>query len=716
MTSYVQEFGYLIVLNTKFKIVGLSNNALKQTSLTKEDILGESVNLFFRNLFSSDQPQLLHLLGQLITSEIPRQVITKKIADKLYYFKLSYHDDKLFVEWEEQQKKLISASKMNELGFLFEQSYSLQWKYVCQGVNKLLNFDRIIVLQVFEAGHSKIIEEYSKNKKRLLGNQTLSPSFMPASVISYYQSLPYRYVPNVNKLQQEFFHAEDMVIDLMPCQLKKLPDIHELYLKSKGICSVLFFPLFMDGVFWGMITAQNEKERLVDLQTRKLCSFIIQNAMNKYENLFKQGLLDTNKQLQEAESTIKNSLASLKTVNCAITSNLDLLRQMTDSDGIAVYNHGDVFFDGLVPSKSQFHEIVEYIKENKEKAIYKDYNFAQKHKGRFSQPLNFAGLLSLQTDSDKNYYIVWFRKEKVSNVLQMEVIESALNNDEQTLHIWDNEIADSALPWDENAIQFVQSLQQIINESILKKIRERELITDNLLSLNNELEMFTYTLSHDLKNPLTVLQMGLQFLHTNGHNLSLEKQLSWYKNLLDSVTNIEDIIDNIVLVSQSRSSQMDKDPIPMSYMINKIIKDVVLLFQASHCQINMGNLLPIWGEKSALYQIFINLLGNAVKYSATKQNPEIHIDSQLIENHIEYKIRDNGIGIPKKDLPQIFEMFTRGGNAQHLQGTGIGLSLVHRIMDRLGGAIVIESQENEGTEIRIRFPMVSDFPLSIVNS
>lgn len=716
MTSYVQEFGFLVVVNSHFKVLGISANALKQASLQQDDILDKPIALYFNHLFASEQPQLLAMLGQLVSNEIPRQVITKKIGEKFYYFKLSYHKSQIFIEWELQQKKLISASKMNELGFLFEPSYPLQWKLVCQGVNNLVNYDRVIVLQIFEAGHSKVIAEHSKNKKKMYGDEILSPSFMPRSVYSYYQSIPYRYIPNVHAMQQEFVHIAGVELDLLTCQLNNLPEIHDIYLKSINVSAAIFFPLFMDGIFWGMVIAQNEQGKYVDLQTRKLCSFIIQNAMNKYESLFKQGLLDSNKQLRETEAFMRNCLDTQKSVNCAITENLELLRHMTDSDGAAVFYHGDVFFDGIVPSKAQFYQIVAFVKEYKEKIIFKDYNFARNYKNNFVNPLNFAGLLSLQIDSDKNHYIVWFRKEKVSTVIQMELLNTKSKQKDNSLRMWDHEITDSAIPWDDNAIQAVSSLQQIINESMLKRMHEKELITENLLSLNNELEMFTHTLSHDLKNPLTVLQMGLQFLYSNGHNISLEKQLSWYKNLLDSVGNIEDIIDNIVLVSQSKNCQLDKDPIPMAFMVNKIANDVRLLFEASHCQISMGNLLPIWGEKSALYQIFLNVLGNAVKYSATQINPQVSIESQLIDNHVEYKVCDNGIGIPKKDLPQIYEMFTRGANAEHLKGTGIGLSLVKRIMDRLGGTIDIQSEENNGAAIRMRFPMVSDFPASILNS
>src|SRR5690606_24111448 len=115
-------------------------------------------------------------------------------------------------------------------------------------------------------------------------------------------------------------------------------------------------------------------------------------------------------------------------------------------------------------------------------------------------------------------------------------------------HIWEESIRDSAIPWDESDLSFVESLHRIVNEAIIYKTKEKSLLTEELLAMNNELEMFTFTLSHDLKNPLSILKMGLQFLEVSDHNLTAEKRMHWYKNLLGSILNIEDIINNIVTV------------------------------------------------------------------------------------------------------------------------------------------------------------------------
>ncbi len=717
--SCIQEFGYLVVANTQLTILGISESALVWSGENPNEILGSPLEVFIHKIFHISNYSFLKIIDELVEHKIPRQIITKKIDNKLYYFKLGLQNELLYIEWEEQQKKHILSSKMNELGFLFDHSYPNDWKFVCSALNRLLNFDRVFVLQVLETGRSKVIAEHTANGRLLFHKKEFSENFMPSTVIPYYASESYRYIPDFSTLAQKFFSI-DPALDILSSQLVCPPELHELYLKSIGVNAALFFSLYMDGQFWGLVIAHNEKPKKVDLQKRKLCSFIIQNTMSKYENLIKQGLLDFNHQIAQTEVALKEKLIASKTVNCAMVNGMNLLMDMAKAEGLAIYHQGDLFFHGLCPTTKQFYEIVHYIQKITDKTIFKDYNFKLNHGKHISSNLPFAGLMSYMIGKDKDHYLVWFRKETISTMTQMEVrLNHTLSSSTKVLthnsiHIWEKSIRDSAIPWDESDLNFVECLHRIINESIIHKTKERSLLTEELLAMNNELEMFTFTLSHDLKNPLSILKMGLQFLEVTGHTLPVEKRLHWYKNLLGSILNIEDIINNIVKVSQNKTTALAKDPVPMSYTIRKLSREMTMLHQTEQCQFHFGTLFPLWGEKSALYQIFLNLIGNAVKYSSSKQKPHIWIDSVQNGKEVCYSIKDNGIGIPPNSLPHVFDMFSRAQNAQHFGGSGIGLSLVKRIMDRLGGKIEIISQEAEGTEIKLYFPSVSDFPPSML--
>lgn len=719
ISSLIQQFGYLIVADPQMKIIGISEHVLTWSSDSVEKILGATLESFLPKIFKKKGVRFLNLIEQLSNREIPRQVLSKKINNKRYYFKFRVDNEHIYIEWEEQQKKFIPTVQMNELSFLFEPSYPHNWALLCNAVNKLLNFDRTFLLRIQEGGHSKVLAEYTEKSKANYLNREFSDIFFDTDTISFYNDEPYRYFPDLSKLDQKVYWYED-IFQLNHSHMACLPHLHEAYLKERTVGAVIFFPLLINDEFWGLLVAQNDRPKNIDLQKRKLCSFVIQNAMNKYGNIVKQGLLDFNQQILKVESILKDRLMTLETINCAVVQCMDPLREIVKAQGFAVYNHGDLFFSGNCPEESLLYELIDYLRNTTDKTIFKDNNFRLTHGANFTRKLPFAGIMTYTIGKEKDYYLIWFRKETVSKVTHVDMPAENKNNESFPLSLinhfrtWEKTTYDSAIPWDERDLNFIENLQRIINEAIINKTRERELVTENLLSVNNELEMFTFTLSHDLKNPLSILKMGLQFLQNSCSTLVLNERLRWYKNMLESALNIEDIINNVVVLSQSKMAVISKTPIPMSYTIRRISDEATLLYDSKNCQFHFGKLYPIWGEKSALYQIFLNLIGNAVKYSSSKETPQVWIESKKNTKEIEYIIKDNGIGIPSNILPHIFEMFARGTNAQQFEGTGIGLSLVKRIIDRLGGEIKIRSKEYEGTEISLTFPLISDFPSSMV--
>ncbi|WP_312189557.1 ATP-binding protein [Sphingobacterium sp.] len=703
----LQHFGSIVVLDKEFTVVGVSESVLTKEYLNTEIILGTYFFESFKEVFGEAISKIKSALTEILENGHSRHILPIKIKKNRIYVKLRIYEGHFHVEWEQQHKKYISAKKINEFNFLLDTIQPNNWDRVCLAINRLLNYDRVFVLKIQETGYSSVIAEHTANGLPFFKGKEFSKDYMPADAISYYRGYSYRYSPNVDADYQNFISINNN-IDPLSSLLSPIPDLHKLFLKKINTKSSLFFRICIDGEFWGLVIAQNERERPIDLQQRKLCTFAIQAASSKYESHVKQNLLERNELLNLAEENLKKSLSENKMVNCALVQHMDILTDLVNADGLAIFNQGDVFNYGHAPQKAQFYEIIHFLQQHTDKVLFKDYNFRLNHQINFKDSLNFAGLMYLKVGLENDYYLVWFRKESLSQVMQMDLKSDEYDN--LHLKIWDEVRYDVSKPWNDAEINFVLRLNQIIKESIFAKLKERQLLNEELLSLNNELEMFTHTLSHDLKNPLSILKMGIQFLQQHSDDVDFTKMNKWYQNFSRSVSNIEDIINNMVQLSQHRTSALDKEPLPMAYTIKRIFQENSILYNAINCRFYAGQLLPIWGEKSAAYQIFTNIIANAIKYSSNADNPAIEIESSNEEDLIHYRIKDNGIGIPTEHLPHIYEMFSRADNVGPIPGTGIGLSLVKRIMERLGGNIVIESEVGSGTTVHLYFPIVQDFP------
>jgi two-component system OmpR family sensor kinase len=115
--------------------------------------------------------------------------------------------------------------------------------------------------------------------------------------------------------------------------------------------------------------------------------------------------------------------------------------------------------------------------------------------------------------------------------------------------------------------------------------------------------------------------------------------------------------------------------------------------------------LPVFGDPKLLFQMFSNLISNAVKYSDDGRQIDITADADTESRQVVVRIRDHGIGIPQKDLAHVFDRYNRGSNVSGIVGTGVGLYLVKMVVDLHGGSIAVESNEGEGSRFTVWLPM-----------
>ncbi|MBD1422368.1 PAS domain-containing sensor histidine kinase [Sphingobacterium chuzhouense] len=233
----------------------------------------------------------------------------------------------------------------------------------------------------------------------------------------------------------------------------------------------------------------------------------------------------------------------------------------------------------------------------------------------------------------------------------------------------------------------------------LEKVEEQ----DAILAFNDELEILTRTLSHDLKNPLSIAKMGAQYMQTKNTLTSAEKY-KWTTVILDALTSIEQIIGHKIQLNQARILKYNNECVSLEKIIRSICLESQTLYNSNNCVFKIGQLKHLYGDEGILYQIFFNIISNAVKYSSKQKKPIVEINSSKQPGYIVYTIQDNGIGIPKNELESVFQQFHRASNTEGFPGTGIGLCVVKKIMIRLKGKITLSSSVDKGTIVELSFP------------
>jgi PAS domain S-box-containing protein len=227
---------------------------------------------------------------------------------------------------------------------------------------------------------------------------------------------------------------------------------------------------------------------------------------------------------------------------------------------------------------------------------------------------------------------------------------------------------------------------------------------DSLNKLNKELEQFAYIASQDLQEPLRMITSFLSQLEKKYHNQLDEKAKMYINYAVDGAKRMRQIILDILEFSRIGKNDDSKEEVDLNVVVDEIILFHSAMIEEKKAQIKVTKLPVIYGHKTHFKQIFQNLIGNALKYSKIDEYPIIQINVEESQDSWEFSVQDNGIGIDSDYYSKIFEIFQRLHVKENYTGTGIGLSIVKKILDNMGGKIWVISQEGKGSTFFFRIP------------
>jgi signal transduction histidine kinase len=238
----------------------------------------------------------------------------------------------------------------------------------------------------------------------------------------------------------------------------------------------------------------------------------------------------------------------------------------------------------------------------------------------------------------------------------------------------------------------------------LKQVEEQaKIYASRLEKSNRELEQFAFMASHDLQEPLRKIEMFGDLLLERATDLQ-EKERLYLERMRNAASRMRGMIEGLLQISRIATQGRSFVRVDLSGVTQEVLSDFEDQIRDSNASIELGSLPAVNGDPLQLRQLMQNLISNALKYHQPGRPPEIRIFTKQLPEKVQICVQDKGIGFPQADADRIFEPFQRLVARSQYEGSGIGLAICRRIVERHGGDITAVSEPGQGTTFIVNLP------------
>lgn len=612
---------------------------------------------------------------------------------------------------------------------------------IVQEIRALVGFDRVMVYQFDANGAGSVIAEAKRDDLKPYLGLRYPDSDIPKQAKHLYTLNWLRLIPNVDYVPSPILShsaAATDPFDLSLCVLRSVSPIHIEYLKNMGVGASMSISLMKEGQLWGLIACHHDAPYFVSYELRTVCEFLGQVVSLELANKEANENLESKLKLKSSQAQFIETVAQSDDLIDSLVSDHASLLASVAAEGAAVCLSGSVILVGKTPTESEVSELLNWLQDKFQNHLFVTDSLPALYPQAASFKAVASGLLALSITKVQPNYVLWFRPEIVQQVhwagnpekpKRVEADGSLTIFPRQSFDLWQETVRLKSYPWQPYEVAGAVELRSAIVGIVLRKADELAAINLELEQSNSELDAFAYIASHDLKEPLRGIHNYSTFLLEDYSEVLAEDGIAKLQTLVRLTKRMEDLINSLLHFSRLGRQELAL----RSLNLNELVQTVIEVLGMSHAdqdlEIRIPRSLPmIQGDRILIEEVFTNLISNALKYNdkPTRWVEVGHLDAgtqpqrlnadDLASVHrtltavphtplLILYVRDNGIGIQPKHQDAIFRIFKRlHAPGKYSDGTGAGLTIVKKIVERHGGSIWVESTYGEGSTFYFTLP------------
>ena len=599
---------------------------------------------------------------------------------------------------------------------------------IVREVRQITGFNRVMVYRFDREGAGQVIAEAAREDLQPFLGLNYPATDIPKQAKHLYTLNFLRLIPDATYepvgLIPQFNPLTKEPLDLSMSVLRSVSPLHTEYLDNMGVAASMSISLLKNKQLWGLIVCHHNTPKKVPYEIRTVCELLGQIASFELANKEDKQDLDYKMKLKSIQSKFVEAISQAQELESGLTQNPDLLLDLVGGAGVALFFGDKITLIGKSPDKSAVEAMLSWLETQfNQEVVYETNSLAEVYPAAEAYTEVASGLLALLISRVQKSFIVWFRPEVIQTVNWGGNPYKPLETDEEgnlrlsprkSFERWQETVKFKSLPWKSCEVEAALELRSSIVSIVLRKADELARVNKELTRSNVELDSFAYIASHDLKEPLRGIYNYSSFLIEDyGQTLDAEG-VDKLNTLMRLTHRMEDLINSLLHYSRLGRSELQAQPVDLNQLVAGVFNVLEVSERDRQVQFNIPRSLPtVSCDRTLVSELFTNLIGNGIKYNqkpekiieigyiTPQENPKIVETLESCFNSdlpIVFYVRDNGIGIREKHLESIFRIFKRlHGRNKYGGGTGAGLTIAKKIVERHGGEIWVESVYPEGS-------------------
>ncbi len=718
--GHIQAHGFLVVVNNKYFITYLSENVFDFINGTTSDLLGKPIKyfeLFFKNAHQPDFITQLLNFGIAKNSFEQINPFVINIDGVNFNLIVSISAENYILEFEPAISSDEEVDVQRMIGhsitqMLADKKLDSLLKNTAIQIKNIINYDRVMIYRFRENDHGEVVAEAKNEGMESWLGLHYPASDIPKQARELYKHNLTRLIADVNITPSKIITSADNTqpLDLTSAQLRAVSPMHIKYLINIGIASSFSISLMYKNELWGLIACHNYLPKYIDFKSRESSKLIGQILSSALEFRHDEENQERFEKYKHSLDKLSKYLQKSISIEDALTAQRITMLDVVNASGSVLMYEKNVVKLGITPNDEQLAHLIKWVKNNITPTIYYTSKLSSVYPEAAVYQNVASGIMLFVLSKELEEYAIWFKPEIIKTIKWVEdpLKEKEFYSDgsvklspRNSFTSWSQLVSGTSESWASEEIKSILRLREEITYTINQKASAIRLLNEKLRQAYEELDTFSFTISHDLKNPITAIKGYLQILALQ-ENMG-DDMVKIIGRITERTDKMNNMIGEVLNYSRIGRADIKYENINIKCLIEDVIKDLDQVYKINNLKITFGNMPDVSGDKVMMQQVFSNLISNAVKYSQYKNPGEVHIEGTVTENSICYSIKDNGLGIAAEDYSNIFGLFKRMNNAKEIEGSGVGLAIVKRIVEKHFGKIWVESELGKGSTFFITF-------------